>query len=219
MMQSTLKQLSETNRILLTTMAALQLPGVWFLAEQYQLAQSGLSDKEAVARIQTLIDAHGLVELGMRFATAFVFVRWMVLLHRNAMQWAPKQLRHSEQQVMFAFFIPVLNFFWPFQAMMDLWRASSLPRRPLPPTLVIRWWTLWIGASVLNSIGVFQVIGEEVPPPEAYADSALFMIGARMALIPCALLAVKVVRTLTLLQRLRLEVQAGDNVGGPLTGD
>ena len=206
MSDTELKKLSETNRMLLTTMAVLQVPGIWFLAELCTLASQGSSDGDAISQARRLIDTLGLVELGMRLATAIVFIRWMVVLHRNAVKWAPKRIRHSEMQITLSFFIPILNLFWPFQAMMDLWRASSLPGRQLPPTLVIRWWTLWIGAGFLNSFGAYLMVSTENPTLATEADSALFMIGARVTLIPCALMAIKLVRTLTLLQRLRTEV-------------
>jgi len=202
-----LKKLSESNRMLLTTMAVLQLPGMWFLAEKHTLLSASSADADALDQVLRLLDALSLVELGMQLATAIVFIRWMLVLRRNAVTWAPNQIRHTELQMTWAFFIPVINWIWPFQAMMDLWRASSLPGRELPPTLVIRWWTLWIGSAALNFIGSYLIIRTESPSLEVQADSILFTIGAKATLIPCALLAIKLVRTLTLLQRLRTEVE------------
>ena len=206
MNDSELKKLSETNRMLLLTMAALQIPGIWFLAERYTLANTGSNDTEAIDQANRLLDALVVLEFGLRLATAVVFVRWMVVLYRNAVQWAPERIRHSELWVTISFFIPIAQLFIPFQIMMDLWRASSLPGRQLPPTLVIRWWTLWIGASFLN-YGAFLILSTGDPTPATQADGALFMLGARLTLIPCALIAIKLVRTLTLLQRLRTEVE------------
>lgn len=51
------------------------------------------------------------------------------------------------------FFIPIVNFWWPYQSTLDLFRPDDPARRRVLP-----WWLLWIVGGVVSSVAILASV-------------------------------------------------------------
>jgi hypothetical protein len=96
----------------------------------------------------------GVVQLILYIVTAIVFGRWIYRAHKNLPELGARYLRITPGWAVGSFFVPLLNLWVPYQAMRDLAKASSLPRRweleaTSPPILI--WWILWVIVQFLGN--------------------------------------------------------------------
>jgi hypothetical protein len=124
-------------------LAALALWSEWL---QLGLLSRTFTQAEGVAndrREQMIAAAAFLVMV----ATIIIFGRWIVLAHRNLSALGARYLEFRPGWAVGFFFIPILNWWKPYQAMRSLWRSSRNVHRPEleDSTWVLpTWWTLWI---------------------------------------------------------------------------
>jgi hypothetical protein len=100
----------------------------------------------------------GLVGL----ATAIIFCCWVHAVNRNLDVFGIHGRTYTPGWAVGWFFVPVVNFFMPLQAMRELWKASD-PNTPSPDPQIWRrnpvtvwmtlWWVLWLASMVLGVIG------------------------------------------------------------------
>ncbi len=127
--------------------------------------------------------------------TAVLFISWMYTL-RTSSAAAPEAMRHGAAWSIVGWIVPILNFFRPYQIMVDLWRGMVRPARPFQaaeqppvPRLVPIWWASFLVASVGGRIAVASA--QSVPntfdgarqalQTEILVDSAS-VIGAALAI-------------------------------------
>ena len=135
--------------------AALAVVGAWFAWQKIALLSGDHPDIEAAAiaaetsRNESLIaGATGLLML----ATLFVFGRWIVVAHRNLPALGAQRLEFRPGWALGFFFIPILNWWKPYQAMRSLWRSSNSVHRPElqeSPWMLPAWWTCWVVYSLV----------------------------------------------------------------------
>lgn len=85
--------------------------------------------------------------------TGIFFLRWVYRANSNVRQLGAKGMKFSPGWSVGYFFIPVLNFWKPYQAMKEIWKASSNPKNWTSESvgLVLGfWWMLWIASTVLG---------------------------------------------------------------------
>ena len=89
-----------------------------------------------------------VVSLGL-LAVGIIFLIW---IHRAATLARRSGLpaRHSPGMAVGGFFIPIVNFWFPYQAAVDLLPPAH-PDRPV----VLRWWLLWLGTQFAASVVAF----------------------------------------------------------------
>lgn len=87
--------------------------------------------------------------------SAVLFCIWTFRANRFVRDAGAKNLRHSPGWSVGWFFVPILSFWKPYQAMSDLSRASSSPadwasvrRNGVLPL----WWAAWIGSIVFGAL-------------------------------------------------------------------
>lgn len=91
----------------------------------------------------------------LMLATVVVFGRWIVLAHRNLPALGARHLEFTPGWAVGWFFVPIANFWKPYQAMRSLWQNSRDAARPdiQDTTWVLPvWWGLWIISLVLGNI-------------------------------------------------------------------
>jgi hypothetical protein len=146
---------------------------------------------------------------GVYAAGALVFlvcgVCFLVWIHRashNARALGSRGMVHSPGWAVGGFFVPVLNFFRPYQVVTELWRASDpahpqgggawkTEKQPLPSFLSL-WWAGWLLGSGL-SIGA------------AYTSSVDAYLAAGAVDLMTLVLAILLVRRLSRRQAMRAE--------------
>lgn len=133
--------------------AVLAVVGIWSSWLQLELLSDSFSPDAGAAndrREGLVAGAFGLVML----ATLIVFGRWILLAHRNLPAMGAQFLEVRPGWAVGYFFIPILNWWKPYQAMRSLWRSSHSVHRPelQDSTWVLpTWWTLWIVYSLISN--------------------------------------------------------------------
>ena len=78
---------------------------------------------------------------------AIVVLNWIHLANRNARQLGAADMRFTPGWAVGWYFVPIAWFWKPYQAMKEIWQASSDPAdwagQPVSP-LLHWWWFLWI---------------------------------------------------------------------------
>jgi hypothetical protein len=133
--------------------AALALLSLWSSWLQLELLSTEFSPGDGAAndRREALVaGATGIVML----ATIIIFGRWIVLAHRNLPALGAQSLDVRPGWAVGFFFIPILNWWKPYQAMRSLWRSSHSVHNPeiQDSTWVLpTWWALWVIWSLLGN--------------------------------------------------------------------
>ena len=96
---------------------------------------------------------------------AFIFVgRWIYFSAKNVRAFGATGLTIRPGWAVGWYFIPIANLWKPYQAMKEIWQASSEPLdwqfRPIPG-LMPAWWTLWIVSNIADRI-TFRLANDAV---------------------------------------------------------
>lgn len=95
--------------------------------------------------------AVGALQFVLFVAGAITFIRWLRRAYGNLHALGQRTLRRGPGWTIGAWFVPILNLFWPYQLVGDTWRGSnplapaegvSDVSRPSVPALVDWWWAL-----------------------------------------------------------------------------
>jgi uncharacterized membrane protein len=94
--------------------------------------------------------------LGAFMVTAIASLRWIYVSAQNAQRVAAGRLSNSPGMSVGWYFVPVATLWKPYQAMVEIWKASKNPsgwsgerRTALLPI----WWTLWIVSTYWGYLG------------------------------------------------------------------
>ncbi|MFB8238669.1 DUF4328 domain-containing protein [Kitasatospora purpeofusca] len=114
----------------------------------------GLDLLDSLAALETA--ANGL-SVFVLLATAAAFVVWFHRIRANAELFVPNGHRHGSGWAIGAWFTPVVALWFPWQLVVDCWRASAPVdpdgrRRIVSQSLVSVWWMAWIGSLVAPRI-------------------------------------------------------------------
>ena len=144
--------------------------------------------------------ALGLVLL-MFIAAAVLFLTWMNLASFNLQFLGAQGQRFSPRWAVGWWFVPIMNFFRPYQVMAEIWRGSTPTmlgemtadwKRGPVPALLGWWWVSWLLSWFAT---LASVIDEDRP-----GDQVLLDVVA-VALATCAgVLAILIVRRVTAMQ-------------------
>jgi uncharacterized protein DUF4328 len=144
--------LTTTVSLLLLIGIAASILGLASSLMQWSLLSGAFTQEQALANDQRerMVSLFWTV---LHIVTICVYGRWIYFAHRNLPALGAENLRFRPGLALGSFFIPIYNFWGPFQAMNDLVRASSNPRQwslEDTPALLVFWWILWI---VVNFVG------------------------------------------------------------------
>ncbi|MGI8438947.1 MAG: DUF4328 domain-containing protein [Thermoleophilaceae bacterium] len=158
----------------------------------------------------------GVLQVVLFVAGAITFIRWLRRAYGNLPALGQRTLRRGAGWTIGAWFVPILNLFWPYQLVGDTWRGSnplapaegvSDVSRPAVPALVDWWWALWLITQFLsNAAGRYYFRAEEVE--ELQRGTVLYVVSDATSLV-AALLAWQVVRRTTHRQETRAAVVLG----------
>jgi hypothetical protein len=93
-----------------------------------------------------------LLSLVAELASAIVFSMWIVRVARNVRALGATGLEFTPGWAVGWFFVPIANFFKPFQAMREIWKASKNPLRWREEATgrVVGWW--WLGFLAMTVV-------------------------------------------------------------------
>lgn len=126
-------------------------------------------------------------------ASAILTLRWIYRASCNCRELGATGMQFSPGWSVGWYFIPVFNFWKPYQAMKEIWQASANPRiwsHGAAPGLLLAWWFSWLVSSVLwNASSNATLSADDLP--KAIAASVVAQLSALASILSCiALLSV-----------------------------
>ncbi|PTE09573.1 DUF4328 domain-containing protein [Mesorhizobium helmanticense] len=181
--------------ILVDTIAVLSgLSELWLLSD----IESGSYDYDLAAaanRNDLRQGAIGIIQLVLYVAQAVTILAWIRLANKNIRLLGAKDMEFTPGWAIGWYFIPIANLWKPYQAMSEIWRASSgSPDWKSDETSgsLPGWWFAWLVANVLGRLSFKLTMNAEELPELKNASIAL--TAADVAGIVLSLLFLEVVK-------------------------
>jgi hypothetical protein len=99
---------------------------------------------ERAERADTLYGTGGLVQSAVMLATVVVFLVWFHRVRVNAEVFNPFGHRKKRGWAVGAWFVPVVNLWFPRRIALDVWDASGPWNAPRSHGLLNAWWAAWL---------------------------------------------------------------------------
>jgi hypothetical protein len=149
-----------------------------------------------------------LVEFVVGILSAIAFLMWVHRSHRNLPALGARSLRFSPGWAVGWFFIPFYNLVRPYQAMKEIWHASTEPGLELAgsaelamPGLVGAWWGTYL---LMNFISMQTArLSFSAKELSDFMDAAYFGIVAEVLTIIAAIPAILLISAITGRQKAR----------------
>lgn len=119
--------------------------------EDYGAMWSSPSEAEASDARQGIV---GLGQLIVLVASGFLILRWIHRANWNARALGAENMQFTPGWSIGWYFVPIVNLWKPYQAMKEIWMASSKVKEwqsQTVPGLLGLWWTFWIAYSMLGN--------------------------------------------------------------------
>lgn len=121
-------------------------------------------DMEKIEASDTLIIAINAAHLIIVILSMVFFIMWLRRAYFNLHSLSWHSARHSEGWAAGSWFIPILNLFWPYQIMEDIWRGTQNAIRekfgePQSTALIGWWWALYLINKFFGYITAFASKG------------------------------------------------------------
>jgi len=157
------------------------------------LSRPDYTDAEAIANDsrQQLV---GIGVMAVYVITAIPFLMWIYRANVNVRGFGAN-IPTSPGWSVGWYFIPVANWFKPFQAMKEIWLASIDPHRWSTQSgspILGWWWAMWISSNFLGQI-VWRFPGETIE--DLQAGTVVSMVAGFLDII-LILLAIKLLKTI-----------------------
>lgn len=95
------------------------------------------------------------IQVGIFFLAAIIFSIWIYRANVGVRALGAENLRTSPGWAVGWFLIPIMSFWKPYQALSDLWRASSDPKKwdsVCRSSILPIWWFFWLVSLVLSNV-------------------------------------------------------------------
>lgn len=168
---------------------------------QYDLLNKFLLGVNVPEEVSAMNDAREVlvtvVYFALRLVTGILFIMWFRRAYYNLHQLS-SNLAFSEGWAAGSWFVPVLNFFRPFQIMQELYVKTKemLEKQKMNfnynSKILWVWWALWIVSNILGQL-VFRFSTHLETLEDVITITKLGMVSNFIG-IPLALLAIKVVK-------------------------
>jgi len=149
--------------------------------------------------------AVAVAQLAVLIVTAILFLVWIYRAYRNLSALGASGLEYSGKWAVGGWFIPIMNFWRPYQVTAEIWKASdpdcNEPEGEAWQTtsvspLVKFWWALWIIGGMIGGI-LLRFAFQEPEDLEAFRTRGVVFMVADVIDIPAAILAILVVWYIT----------------------
>ena len=184
--------------ILLLLTAALSALSAGFEISQIQLFSSVGGDTEVSEETRWahtfFRNALLLSRLALYAVIAVTFIAWLHRARINVRAFGCRRFRYPRIWAIIGFFIPILNFFRPYQVVSEVWRASD-PRAVETPMAwismpvsryVLAWWVTFLASAFLEVVAAGLVTNSGFTSAELFAARGVGVLAG----ITCAASAV-----------------------------
>jgi len=171
----------------------LLISGYW----EYQLLSDyDFTDEEAMANdLRQGILA--IVYLGVYITAVVLFIRWFRRAYHNLHKAGFKDLQHTEGWAAGAWFVPILNLFYPYQMALEIWnkKQEAVGKVPIKSTLLGLWWGAWVVSNLVSNFVVRMTWRAE--SIEELRDAAYLSLWDGLLGIPALILVILVIRQIS----------------------
>lgn len=104
----------------------------------------------------------GLIWMIVFIITAIIFLKWKYRANLNCHGFGAQDMKFKPGWAIGYYFIPILSFFKPYQAMEEIWKVSTNPanwQNEKGSRLIILWWSLWLICSFLGQLSLRASLG------------------------------------------------------------
>ncbi|MGH3861825.1 DUF4328 domain-containing protein [Actinokineospora sp.] len=159
----------------------------YYVFEQFEQGSATVGPDEVVAA-EDLRVALTLTNYGLYLLAGIAFITWLYQVRRNAEIFCDAPHRRSQRWVGWSWVVPIVNFWYPFQVVSDIWKASdpATPRRldslrtvPGSPQLGL-WWGFWMASYAVSTLGGLVLVAPTVTPLDELRAVALVITAAEM---------------------------------------
>lgn len=132
------------------------------------------------------------------------FIMWFRRAYYNVRQLPWHNARYTDGWAAGSWFVPIINLWWPYQIMVDIWRGTQnfLRERlgePQSTSIIGWWWALYlIWRFTINIAGTVSSEANEI---DSLITATRFKIFSDLITIPAILLAMRVVQRTSSFER------------------
>ena len=136
----------------------------------------------------------GVLYLVAFLITAVAFLKWIYRANSNCHGFGVQGMKFTPGWSIGYYFIPILNFFKPYQAMREIWNVSEHPddwQNKKGSALLGWWWALWLLSNFVSQIAFRMAI--HANSIASLQDSTTLSIISGIVDIPSYLVAISLV--------------------------
>jgi hypothetical protein len=151
----------------------------------------------------------GLTQLGVRIMVLIVFLIWISRANKNGSSLGAVDMEFSPALCVAGFFIPIVNLYWPYKAVKEIWKASHPDylhdwHQATTSPVLGWWWILWLTRNFAYAVaGRLSWHTESAPQLLIAARIRLF---ADLIDLPTIALAIAVVHKIQSMQERKYEL-------------
>jgi len=190
------------------------------LAWQYILVKDaqndlGNADLQAIGVSDTLRQIVVIVNLIIFILAIIFFIMWFRRAYYNLHELPWHNARYTEGWAAGSWFVPVINLWWPYQIMVDIWRGTqnALKERlgePQPTTIIGWWWALRLTSSFVSQISA-RITGDAKGIDELITATQFELISDILTIPAIIITIVMIQRTSNFEKELLIHSQTPDD--------
>ena len=164
----------------------------------------GNIDMEMINMSDLLIVVITLAYWAILILAIVFFIMWFRRAYYNLHQLSWHNARYTEGWAAGSWFVPIINLWWPYQIMVDIWRGTQNALRERlgePQSLsIIGWW--WAFYLIQRFAGNYaSIMGSRANDIESLLTATQVKIFSDLVTIPAILLAIRIVQRTNYFER------------------
>lgn len=162
---------------------------------------------------QTMV---GIVQLVLFIVSGFLILRWIHRAAGNARQLGATDMTFTPGWAIGWYFVPFANLVKPYQAMKEIWQASSQPSHwqdRSVPSLLPWWWFFWLASGLLGNAAL--QLTRRAEHVDQFITANLLTVLSDATAIPLALVFLAMVRRIHAMQMARATADLPDPARQP----
>lgn len=143
----------------------------------------------------------GIVQFGVFWATSIMFLVWLHGAYKYTSTFASTPLQFTPGWAVGWWFVPILSWWKPYQAMRELWQASmpsadsTNPAQPPKFARMLVWW--WVAYLTMNAVSAIETRSYNAASTvNDIINASWISMGSIGVTIVAAMLTIYVVRTI-----------------------
>jgi len=166
-------------------------------------------DLDMINASDTLVLAINVAHLIVIILSIVFFIMWFRRAYYNLHMLPWHNARYTEGWAAGSWFVPIINLWWPYQIMMDIWRGTqyALKERlgePRSAAIVGWWWALHLITSFYNNISARIGWNAEDDIDSLLISTKVDFIGEILA-IPAIILTIRLIQRTSYFEKELLE--------------